>query len=133
MRHQAKEISRNIFSMMLGVITAVVIFIPLSILSLVFGGLIPFGDDPAANQFVYIVVLISVFISSTIGGYITGLFSEKNNLLYSTITGITLAIIYFLSDDFKINDKVFYSIVLIIIIPSVLLGNYLANRNKAKA
>jgi hypothetical protein len=133
MSYPVKEIWRSILSMMLSVFTAIIIFAPLNIILLILFGLIPFGDDPSANRLVYIISLLSIFISSSIGGYITGLFSDKKYWLNSTITGAILTIIYFLSSDYKINNKVFYTVALLLIIPSSLFGGYLSSTNKTKA
>ncbi len=132
MSYPVKEIWINILSVIVGIISAIIIFMTLNILILLFSGLIPFGDDPSANRLVYIIILMSIFISSAIGGYITGMFSERNYWLYSPITGVALTVTYFLSDDFKINNNFFYSLALIIIIPSTLIGCYLSNKKKSK-
>ena len=132
MNYSAKEIWTNILSILIGIITAAITFVPLSILSLIIFGLIPFGDDLAANRSVYIIMLISIFISSGIGGYVTGLFIERNYLIYSFITGSILTVLYLLLDDFRINNKIFYTIALLIIMPSTLLGSCFPNRNKSK-
>jgi predicted membrane channel-forming protein YqfA (hemolysin III family) len=132
MSYSTKEIWTNILSVLVGIITAAITFVPLSILSLIILGLIPFGDDLAENRSIYIIMLISIFICSGIGGYVTGLFIERNYLIYSFITGSILTVLYLLLDDFRINNKIFFSIALIIIIPSTLLGSYFPNRNKPK-
>jgi hypothetical protein len=119
--------------MMLSIFTAIVIFVPLNIILLILFGLIPFGDAPSANRLVYFIALLSIFLSCAIGGYITGLFSDKKHWLNSTITGTILTIIYFLSSEYKINNKVLYTVALLLIIPSALFGGYLSITNKTKS
>lgn len=133
MGNNLKEIVINILTVIIGIITALLIFLPLITLLFPLVGLIPFGDDKTANLVISIIMMIAVSVSSSIGGYITGLFSERNYLIYSCITGIVLIIVYISASDFRINNEIFSIISLIMILPSTLFGGYLANRKNSTA
>ncbi len=124
------DLKSDVLAIITGAVVGVIVFIPIFIVALLFMGLIPFGDNETANKLTYIVGIVVIIISSYFAGYITGILSQRNNLLNSSITGILLSLVYCFSTDFRINDTLYFWIAVLIIPPSTVAGAYYPKEKK---
>lgn len=131
MSYWAKEIGINIIAVIVGIIAALVLFVPLNLIFFMIAGLLPFGDEKENIVIISTIIILTISFSCGVGGYIAGLFAIKKFLLYSSITGIALLFILIISNDFRIKKEIFDLALLIIIVPSTVFGGYLANRKKS--
>lgn len=133
MSYSAKEILRNFFSVVAGVISALVIIIPCVILSWTFS----YADGSIQDDFNILTFLIStiVIISGAIlGGYITAKISTRKDTIHILLTGVMLSLLYLAAGNFKLHYFTKKEIIsLLLPIPFVSLGGFIGIKNKQKS
>lgn len=126
-----KHVTRNILSVVTGVLTAVSLFLIgglillLNIASKVKGH----GEESNLGN-ISLAGFFLLFICCFSGGFVTGKISTKNDWIPGTITGIVLLILFLIVGEFTIDKESILS--LILIIPITLFGNLVAIRIKKK-
>ena len=122
MSYPAKEIFRNILSVVTGVMLAVVIILPIGLLA----GLLIFSDSkiPRSQAILSdILLIVGSVLGCIIGGYYTAKISTRKVIVHGIFTGIVLTLLYALVNDFEFDFR--YPEIGIIyfgIIPVVLIG-----------
>jgi len=130
MSYPAKEILRNFFSVVAGVISALAIIIPIRLV----GGLLSFSDAaiPKTQAIISTLLLIAVPVAGCIlGGYTTVKVSTSKDIIHAIITGMVLTFLYAWINDFEFDWQ--YpdtGIVYFGFIPVVMIGGIIGVRKK---
>ena len=133
MSYPVKEIWRNILSVVAGVLSAIVITVALTLLT-IFLNLGVIGDasvSRAEENIYHIMAALAIAIGTGFGGYITAKISTRKHIIHITITGAILVFIKLFFDkfDFSLYD-IFETIFLLLILPSVLIGGLVGIKSK---
>ncbi len=130
MGYPAKEIFRNILSVVAGVLIALVIILSIGLVAV----LLSFSDSriPRYQAILSDVLLIGgSVLGCLIGGYYTAKISTRKDIVHGICTGIVLTLLYALVNDFEFDLR--YPDIGIIyfgIIPVVLIGIFIGNKKK---
>jgi hypothetical protein len=131
--YPVKEILRNIFSVVAGVLSALATIIPCVILSWEFS----YKDGNIQEDFNILTFLISsigIIGGAILGGYITAKISTRKDIIHILLTGIILSVLYLASGDFKINYlRTKEILILLLPIPIVSLGGFIGIKQKQKS
>ena len=132
MSYPAKEILRNFFSVVAGVIAALAIIIPIGL----FAGLLSFSDAaiPKTQAIISTVLLITGPAAGCIlGGYTTVKVSTRKDIIHAIITGSVLTFLYAWVNDFEFDWQYpDIGIAYMGFIPTVLIGAIIGIRKKRK-
>ncbi len=131
--YPAKELIKNFFSVLAGVIIALAILISLSAF-LLFADIIPTANGKPNEQDLLVAEIsfaISIIIASISAGYSTAKISTRQNWLYIIIAGaVFLTFLWYTNEfDFGFSDTWRYSFFLLVL-PCTLLGGYFGLRKK---
>jgi len=132
MSYPAKEIIRNIFSVVAGVMIALAIIIPIGLL----GGLLNFSDTAIkkSQSIISTVLLIAGPVAGCIlGGYTTVKVSTRKDIIHAFITGLVLTFLYAWVNDFEFDWRFpDMGIAYLGFVPTVLAGAIIGIRKKKK-
>lgn len=131
--YPAKEMLKNFFSVLAGVIIAFAILISLTAF-LLFADIIPAGNGKPNEQDLLVAEIsfaISIIIASISAGYSTAKISTRRNWLHIIITGtVFLVFLWYTHEfDFGFSDTWRY-IFFLLVLPFTLLGGYFGLRKK---
>ena len=133
MSYPVKEIIRNFFSVVAGVIVALVIIIP----SVIFSWRFSYEDGNIQEEFHLLTFLISsigIIGGMLAGGYVTAKVSTRRDTIHILITGLILSLLYLASGDFKLNYFTKKEILILLLpIPIVSLGGFWGIKSKQKS
>ncbi len=133
MNTTVKEILRNIFSVVAGVIISLLIIIPVGI----FAALLSFSDAaiPKSQEIFSTVLMISGIVAGCLsGGFVTARISTRFDLIHVIIAGIVLTYLYAHINDFEFNwQHADLGIAYFGFIPVVLIGGLIGMRKKANS
>ena len=126
MNQVTKNTWRNIFSVLGGVVVALIIIIPLGLM----GAVMLFSDAPipekdaiTANS----IMTIAVIIGSFVGGYTTVNIAINKKMVY--FTAFILLFLNLLLYEFDLNHLTLIEVLFLVFIPVfVILGGYIAKR-----
>ncbi len=130
MSYPVKEIIRNFFSVVGGVLIALIVVIPIGLIA----GLLVFSDAtiPKSQEILSTLLLLAGFVAgSLLGGYTTVKISTRRDLIHAFITGIVLTFLYAWVNDFELNWQ--YpdtGIAYVGVIPIVMIGGIIGVRKK---
>lgn len=130
MSYPLKEIIRNFFSVVAGVLIALIVVIPIGLIA----GLLVFSDAAISKsqEILSTFLLIAGFVAgSLLGGYTTVKISTRRDLIHAFITGIILTFLYALVNDFEFDWR--YpdtGIAYAGFIPIVMIGGIIGVRKK---
>jgi putative membrane protein (TIGR04086 family) len=102
MSYPVKEIIRNFFSVVAGVLIALIVVIPIGLIA----GLLVFSDAaiPKSQEILSTLLLFAGFVAgSLLGGYTTVKISTRRDLIHAFITGIVLTFLYAWVNDFEFD------------------------------
>lgn len=102
MSYPVKEIIRNFFSVVAGVLIALIVVIPIGLIA----GLLVFSDAaiPKSQEILSTFLLFAGFVAgSLLGGYTTVKISTRRDLIHAFITGIVLTFLYAWVNDFEFD------------------------------
>lgn len=131
MSYPVKEIIRNFFSVVAGVLIALIVVIPIGLIA----GLLVFSDAviPKSQEILSTLLLLAGFVAgSLLGGYITVKISTRRDLIHAFITGIVLTFLYAWVNDFEFDWR--YpdtGIAYVGFIPVVMIGGIIRVRKKS--
>ena len=130
-----KQLGRNIFSVVAGVLTSSVLFMLAGLILLLFiaSKAKRHGEESDLGKFsngIDIAAIITMFVCCSLGGFVTGKISTKNDLIHGSITAVVLIFLLAYISDFKFTstDAINY----LLIIPFTLAGTVLAMRMKKR-
>lgn len=130
MSYPVKEIIRNFFSVVAGVLIALIVVIPIGLIA----GLLVFSDAaiPKSQEILSTLLLFAGFVAgSLLGGYTTVKISTRRDLIHAFITGIVLTFLYAWVNDFEFDwHSPDTGIAYIGIIPVVMIGGIIGVRKK---
>ncbi len=126
-----KLITRNILSVVIGVLTSIVLFLMggLALLIFIASNAKGHGEDSDLSK-ITLAGIILLFFCCFAGGFITGKISTKSDWIHGIITGAVLIILFAIMSDFTIDSESIISSILII--PFTLAGTYFAIKQKSK-
>ena len=130
-----KQLGRNIFSVVAGVLTSSVLFMLAGLILLLFiaSKAKGHGEENNFGKFssgIDIAAIITMFVCCSLGGYITGRISTKNDIIHGSITAFVLIFLLAYISDFKFTSTDILNYLLII--PFTLTGIILAIRMKKR-
>jgi len=132
MSYPAKEILRNFFSVVAGVISALAIIIPIGLIA----GFLSFSDEsiPKTQTIISTVLLIAGPVAGCIlGGYTTVKVSTRKDIIHAIITGMVLTFLYAWVNDFEYDWRYpEIGIAYMGFIPTVLMGAIIGIKQKRK-
>ncbi len=128
-----KQIGRNIFSVVAGVLTSSALFMLAGLILLLFiaSKAKGHGEESDFGKFsggIDIAAIITMFVCCLLGGYVTGKISTKNDLIHGSITAVFLILLLAYISEFKFTNTDILNYLLII--PFTLTGTILAIRMK---
>ncbi len=130
MGYSANKIWRNFFSVVAGVLIALVIIFPIGLIA----GLLSFSDSriPKAQEVFSDALLIGgAVLGCIISGYYTAKISTRKDIVHGICSGIVLTLLYALVNDFKFNLRYpDIGIAYFGIIPAVLIGVFIGIKKK---
>ncbi|MFM9909306.1 MAG: hypothetical protein ACKVOW_08155 [Chitinophagaceae bacterium] len=131
--YSAKELLKNFFSVLAGVVIAFAILISLAAF-LLFADIIPAGHTRTNEQDLLVAEIsfaISIIIASVAAGYSTAKISTRQNWLHIIIAGIVFMVFLWYTHefDFGFSDTWSYTF-LLLVLPFTLLGGYFGLRKK---
>lgn len=130
-----KRTGRNIFSVVGGVLTSAALFMLAGLILLLFIASKVKGHgeendlEPLSGR-IDIAAIITMFVCCSLGGYVTGRISTKNDLIHGCITAVVLIFLLAYISEFKFTSTDIFNY--LIIIPFTLAGTYLAMRVKKR-
>lgn len=130
MSYPLKEIIRNFFSVVAGVLIALIVVIPIGLIA----GLLVFSDAaiPKSQEILSTLLLFAGFVAgSLLGGYTTVKISTRRDLIHAFSTGIVLTFLYAWVNDFEFDWR--YpdtGIIYAGFIPIVMIGGIIGVRKK---
>lgn len=130
MSYPVKEIIRNFFSVVAGVLIALIVIIPIGLIA----GLLVFSDAaiPKSQEILSTLLLFAGFVAGCLlGGYTTVKISTRKDLIHAFITGIVLTFLYAWVNDFEFDWR--YpdtGIAYAGFIPIVMIGGIIGVRKK---
>lgn len=133
MQNPNSQTGRNIFSVIAGVLSSVILFLLAGLIFLLFIASKAKGHGEESNlekdsDPISIGIIITTFICCAVGGFVTGKISTKNDLIHGSITAIVLFFLQAYISEFKFasNELINY----LVILPFTLAGTLLAIRMK---
>lgn len=133
--YSVKEMLRNLFSIVAGVLTNFAVLISL-VSFLLFSEILSWNDtsNPGDDlSSAYISYALALIISSIAGTYITAKISTRQHWLHISITTIIIFLIFYLGREFSFgfseNSRILF---LIVILPAALFGGYRGIKSKTK-
>lgn len=135
MSNSNKNVGRNIFSVVAGVITSAMLFMLAGLIMLLFiaskvKGHGEENDTEKTKNEISIGMIVATFICCAVGGFVTGRISTKSDLIHGSITAVVLVIMLAAISDFSTSN---YDLLnYIVIIPFTLAGTFLAIRMKKR-
>ena len=126
-----KETTRNILSVVIGVLTSVVLFLigGLILLLLIASKAKGHGEESDLGN-ITLAGVILLFVCCFAGGFITGKISTKSDWIHGIIAGIVLIILFLAMSEFVVDKESLIST--FAIIPFTLAGTYIAILQKRK-
>jgi len=129
MQDSNTQTGRNIFSVIAGVLTSVILFLLAGLIFLLFIANTVNGHGEESNlekasNPISISIIITTFICCALGGFVTGKVSTKKDLIHGSITAIVLIFLQAYISEFKFanNELINY----LIILPFTLAGTLFA-------
>lgn len=133
--YSVKEMLRNFFSIVAGVLTNFAVLISL-VSFLLFSEILSWSDTSnEADELssAYISFALALIIASIAGTYITAKISTRQHWLHISITTIIILLIFYLGREFSFgfseNSRILF---LVVILPAALFGGYRGIRSKTK-
>jgi predicted neutral ceramidase superfamily lipid hydrolase len=130
-----KEIVRNVFSVVAGVLVSYVLYLLFGLILLLFiaSKVKGHGEESGLKKLsttLDITSIIALFICCLLGGFVTGKISTKKDMIHGGITAIVSCILLVIISDFDFsNESLVYYLVSIL---ATLLGTTLAIKQKKK-
>ncbi|MDZ4795266.1 MAG: hypothetical protein SGI83_13380 [Bacteroidota bacterium] len=130
-----KQTGRNIFSVVAGVLTSSALFMLAGLVLLLFIASKAKGHGEESDFGKYsdgidMAAIITMFFSCSLGGFVTGKISTKNDLIHGVITAAVLIFLLTYISEFKFTNTDILNYLLII--PFTLTGTFLAIRMKKR-
>lgn len=126
-----KQTSRNILSVVVGVLTSVALFLIGGLILLLFIASKAKGHGEESDLGnITLAGIILLFVSCFVGGIVTGKVSTKSDWIHGIITGAVLIFLFTIMGNFTIDNESIISSILII--PFTLAGIYFAINQKRK-
>ncbi len=135
MQNPNTQTSRNVFSVIAGVLTSVILFFLAGLILLLFIASKTKGHGEASNlekssDSISISMIIGTFICCAVGGFVTGKISTKNDMIHGSITAAVLIFLLAYISEFKFTSTDIFNY--LIIIPFTLAGTTLSIRMKKR-
>ena len=135
MQDSNTQTGRNIFSVIAGVLTSVILFLLAGLIFLLFIANTVNGHGEESNLEkastpISISIIITTFICCALGGFVTGKLSTKKDMIHGSITAIVLIFLLAYISDFKFTSTDIFNY--LIIIPCTLVGTILSIRMKKR-
>ncbi|MEO5945945.1 MAG: hypothetical protein ABIP79_03955 [Chitinophagaceae bacterium] len=135
MQTPKNQTGRNIFSVIAGVLTSVLLFSLAGLILLLFIASKAKGHGEEnnfakASASISISVIITTFICCALGGFVTGKISTKNDIIHGSITAVVLIFLLAYISEFKFTSTDIFNY--LIIIPFTLAGVALSIRMKKR-
>ena len=133
MQNPNNQTGRNIFSVVAGVLTSVILFLLAGLILLLFIASKAKGHGEESNlekdsDPISIGIIITTFICCAVGGFVTGKISTKNDIIQGSITAIVLIFLQAYISEFKFASTDIFNY--LIIIPFTLIGTAFSIRMK---